>query len=138
MKLNTDCIRDVLLYLEENLRIDNRIYAGITLTTLQEKLSNYSSDDVFYTVDNLRQAGFIDCQFGKITDGNFRHCSIYNITYQGHQFLESIRPETIWKKTKSVISTVGVHALSFIENVAHDVAVETSKQAISVMFKQNP
>lgn len=137
MKLNTDCIRDTLLYLEESLEIDNRNFTSITLTTLQEKLSKYSAEDVFYTIYNLSEARFVDCKWGVITSENFRHCDISNITYRGHQFLESVRPETIWQKTKTVASKVGVHTLEFIESVAREVAVELAKQAFSP-FPSNP
>ena len=131
MKLNTDCIRDVLLYLEENLKIENRNFVSITLSTLQEDLSKYPAEDVFYTIYNLSEARFVDCKWGVITNENYRHCDISNITYRGHQFLESVRPETIWQKTKTVASKVGVHTLEFIESVARDVAVELAKQAFS-------
>ena len=39
MKLNYDCIRDVLLYLEENLELNNSIY-------LENIKLDYSSDDI--------------------------------------------------------------------------------------------
>lgn len=60
------------------------------------------------------------------------------MTHRGHQFYESIRPEPIWNKTKSIISKVGVHTLDFIEGVAHDVAVESAKQATAIMMTQKP
>lgn len=131
LKLNTDCIRDVLLYLEENLKIDNRNFVSITLSTLQENLSKYPSDDVFYTIYNLSEARFIDCKWGIITDENYRHCDISNITYRGHKFLETVRPETIWQKTKTIVSKVGVHTLDFIEDIAKEVAIELAKQAFT-------
>lgn len=129
LKLNTDCIRDVLLYLEKNLKIENRNFVSITLSALQENLSKYSAEDVFYTIYNLSEARFVDCKWGVITSENYRHCDISNITYRGHQFLESVRPETIWEKTKTVASKVGVHTLEFIESVAREIAVELAKQA---------
>ena len=63
-------------------------------------------------------------------------CQIENITYLGHQFLETVRPEPIWNKTKSVVSKVGVHTLGFIEGVAHDIAVESAKQAVTITMTQ--
>ena len=58
MKLNPDCIRDVLLYLEENLKISEREFLPITLYTLEEELTKYSKEDIFYSVYNLRQIRF--------------------------------------------------------------------------------
>lgn len=34
MKLNPDCMRDILLYLEENLEIQNNSFSSISLDTL--------------------------------------------------------------------------------------------------------
>lgn len=132
MKLNPDCIRDVLLYLEENLKISEREFLPITLVTLEEELTQYPKEDVFYSVYNLRQIGFIEGTFKDTITGKMQYCNIENITYAGHQFLATVKSETIWRKTKSVVSKVGVHTLGFIEGVAHDMAVESAKQAVTI------
>lgn len=44
-------------------------------------------------------------------------CEINNITWDGHQFLNTIRPKTVWEATKDGASKLGVmsmHALSSI------------------------
>lgn len=139
MKLNPDCIRDVLLYLEENLKIkDGKIFIPITLKTLQEELTNYSSEDVFYSVYNLHQIRFIEGKINDVHNMKMMFCDIENITYAGHQFLSNIRPQPIWEKTKSIVSKIGNHTLGFIEGVAHDIAVESAKQAVTIMMTQNP
>ena len=136
MKLNPDCIRDVLLYLEENLIIENRTFIPINLKSLQEVILNYSEEDIFYSIYNLKQAKFIEGKFSDVKDNKMAICEIENITYLGHQFLETVRPEPIWNKTKSVVSKVGVHALGFIEGVAHDIAIESAKQAVTIAMTQ--
>ena len=66
MKLNPDCVRDVLLYLEENLEIKNASeFSEITLKQIKESLSQYTEDDVFYSVYNLYKINYIE---GKIND----------------------------------------------------------------------
>lgn len=60
MKLNPDCVRDVLLYLEENLEIKNASeFSEITLKQIKESLSQYTEDDVFYSVYNLYKINYI-------------------------------------------------------------------------------
>ena len=60
MKLNPDCIRDVLLYLEENLVIkDRNKLSVISLNQLKENLSQYDEDDIFYSVYNLYQIRYM-------------------------------------------------------------------------------
>jgi hypothetical protein len=55
---------------------------------------------------------------------------------KGHQFAETIKEPTVWEKTKSIANKVGNHTLRFLENLAHDVAVEIAKQTLSVMMRQ--
>ena len=41
-------------------------------------------------------------------------------------------------KTKSIINKVGNHTLEFVENVAHDVAVESAKELIKGTITGQP
>jgi hypothetical protein len=84
MKLNRDCIRDILLLLEERtpfdtLEVDETSYSGI-------KLSNRYFFNVFtYHLHLCEDAGFILMSNGVYT------YSINRLTYQGHEYLENIR-----------------------------------------------
>lgn len=132
MKINHDCIRDVLLYLEENLKIEGHVFIPITLKMLQDNLTDYSAEDVFYSVYNLHQIRFIEGRINNVSNMKMMFCEIENITYAGHRFLATVKPEPIWTKTKSIVTKIGVHTLDFIEGVAHDVAVESAKQAVTI------
>ncbi len=138
MKLNPDCIRDILLYLEENLKIENDSFSSISLNTLQNNLTQYSKEDIFYSVYNLREIHYIEGTFLGADNLKMYVCHIDNITYAGHQFLGTVRPETVWNQTKSIIKKVGIHTLGFIESVAHDVAVEMGKQAVITSMGGSP
>ena len=130
MKLNPDCIRDILLFLEENLEIKDGSFTAVSLQTLEDSLTAYSKEDIFYSVYNLREIHYIEGRFMGADNLKMYVCHIENITYAGHQFLDSVRPETVWNQTKSIIKKMGIHTLEFIESVAHDVAVESAKQAV--------
>lgn len=125
MKLNPDCIRDVLLYLEENLTYKNNsismehkeIPIAIVVSNVSEN-NKHSSEDVQYSIEKLFEINYIkikNISYDKnkyIVSGN-----IYDITYEGHNFLNNIRPKNIWEATKSGASKLGlmsVHALSTI------------------------
>lgn len=118
MKLNPDCIRDVLLYLEENLIIENdNEFSQINLYQLQSALNQYDKDDIFYTVYNLVQIRYIEGDFQHITNKKLFYCKIENITYNGHQFLNTIRPKSIWDATKLKAKQIGgmsIQSLSMI------------------------
>ena len=130
MKLNPDCIRDILLFLEENLEIKDGSFTWVSLQTLEDSLTAYSKEDIFYSVYNLREINYIEGYFMGADNLKMYVCHIENITYAGHQFLDSVRPETVWNQTKSIIKKMGIHTLEFIESVAHDVVVESAKQAV--------
>ncbi len=126
MKLNPDCIRDVLLYLEEHLTYNHdREYGiehkSITLTTIVKQVHkdhNYEPDDIKYSIEKLLEIEYIVSD--KMTTGNNKSiisCSISDISYDGHQFLNTIRPDTVWQATKKGASKLGImsmHALSSI------------------------
>ena len=142
MKMNEDCIRDILKYLVENLsiKIENNKggFNDITMLGIIKEFDNkYTKEDIWYSVYNLSQDRFIDTNdIRKQSMVGFALVEIYNVTHRGHQFYETIQPQPLWDKTKSVISKVGVHTLGFIESVAHDVAVESAKQAVTIVMTQ--
>lgn len=143
--MNEDCTRDILTYLVENLtiQIDEKHNKGgfnsISMLGIFKKFENeYAKEDIWYSVYNLSQDRFIETNdIRKQSVVGFAYVEIYNVTHRGHQFYETIQPENIWNKTKSVIANVGVHTLGFVESVAHDVAVESAKQAVTITMMQN-
>lgn len=123
MKLNPDCVRDTLLFLEDQLAINckNNTFEFITLNELTEQMAksyNYSEEDIWYTVYNLRQIHFIDGKFSDSGNHKMIVCNIENITWNGHQFLETIRPNTIWEATKNKAKQIGGMSLSGLSMVS--------------------
>lgn len=145
MIINENCIRDILKYLVENLNITiekhNRFtYNNISVYKLIEELNylKYTKEDIIYSVNILASLSFIEGE--KLSDKvnvPYAFQTINNVTYRGQKFYESIKPEPIWNKTKSIVSKVGVHTIEFIEGIAHDVIVESAKEATSIVLNKN-
>lgn len=123
MVLNPDCIRDTLLYLEETLTINckEKNFNAITLHQLTkemiDKYNKYTEDDIWYTIYNLKEIHFIEGRINDAGKHKMMFCDIENITWNGHQFLNTIRPETIWEATKSKAKQIGgmsLHGLSMV------------------------
>lgn len=111
MKLNQNCIRDLLLYLESNLSYKS----DININTL--KLDNYSKEDLMYTADKLIEANYINAHICWNMESS--HVIIVSsITYQGHQFLDSIRDDSIWKETKTKASKIASISLPILQELA--------------------
>ena len=111
MVLKHDCIRDTMLYLEEHM---NRLgcYSSHDI-----ELANYSQDDIDYTVEKLEEAGYLKIN-SRFMDGSIL---IQCITYNGHQFLDDIRDNKVWSKTKSILSNFSSTSINMVQNVATQV-----------------
>lgn len=126
MKLNQDCVRDFLLYLEETLTLEN--YLNINCYTNDSLLPNYSIDDIRYTTLKLIEAGYIDAKTRKFLDTQIPEIRICSITYQGHLFLDNIRDDKVYSKTKSILST--------LKSVSIEVFSETASKVITSLISK--
>lgn len=109
MKLIHDCVRDVMLYVEENL-IDDKI---MDIQTIAKNLSTYSLADINYTCKKLDEAGYL------IVNPLSFDCNIVTeMTYNGHLFLDDIRDDGVWKAVKSKASKVAGVSLPILQQLA--------------------
>lgn len=119
MKLNTDCIRDILIAVEsldygEQWAIDD----------LMDKLPGYTEAELQYHCLQLIDAGFLDAITIQTLSSPLQICRIKDLTYSGHQFLADIRSDTTWNKTKQIAKNVGSESLHALKDIA--VGVVTS------------
>lgn len=132
MRLNPDCVRDVMLTLEEMLSIEIQEKDGrpesFFFKTLQiDSLvcimrEKYKSEDIVYSVVQLAEDGYIIAR----KDPSVRDWSdfvtlekILYITPKGHEFLASISDKNSWgEKIKPVLDKLGSLSLSIIETVS--------------------
>lgn len=122
MKLNHDCIRDLLLYIEENLNYDDEL----EINKLQ--LKSYSLEELLYTTEKLSQADYLTYYPLEIDD-EYSILLVDSITYKGHQFLDTVRDNQVWDKTKKV--------LSFLKSVSIEITSETASKVINHLIDRN-
>ncbi len=123
MKLNPECIRDIMFYLEENLTMNSDLEINeISIFDLPEKL-NYSIEEIANTLLVLDDANFIVC-YRNNGDDAIVALDIYRITYTGYQFLESIRPDSVWKKVQTISGNIGSFSLNVISQIATSVLTQ--------------
>lgn len=137
MKLDTNCVRDVLLAIEELQRVfvndDGDVEKeALWINDLYAALPGYGREVVFYTLYNLEQAGYIDLTVQWIS-GCVNMCAINHMTYEGHEFLESIRDSRQWTSVKKGLVAVRNYSLSAISSVAEGI----TNAAISSYLAQN-
>lgn len=148
MKLNPDCVRDVLLYLEENLTLIDDDYSvkiehkDISLTSIIEELTKdekYKVDEIKYSVEKLLGIGFISSKRINIgANKSIISCPISDITWDGHQFLNTIRPKTIWNATKEKAKQFGGMSIGTLSMLATELtkAVITHPNYINKIVEQ--
>ena len=109
MKLLHDCVRDVMLDVEDNLKDGD----SISSDDIYNRLNKYAQEDVDYTCKKLSEANYLNiipCITGEIL--------VTGISYSGHQFLDTIRDSNIWRETKSTVSKLASVSLPIIQQVA--------------------
>lgn len=133
MRLNPDCVRDTLLFLEENLRITPELeIKGLTLHKITEAL-DYTIEEVANTLIDLKDAGFITAQLD-MADRRIYRLSVSRITHDGYQFIETIRPKPVWERTKNILGQMG----SFTFETIKTIATQIIKSEISAYLEGNP
>lgn len=126
MKLNLDCMRDILLEMEK-LELNHRL----SFRDLSRKLPSYSQDVLQYNCAKLYEAHLADATAVNLNGLSTPYIAdLVDITFAGHQFLEKVRDDERFSKTKSIASALRDYSLSAICSIAEGV----SSAAISAYF----
>lgn len=117
MKLDRECVRHLLLAVE-SLKPKENVNSGNFMDF--EGMGEFDLPAVTYTAERLEEAGFVDIRFIRALGG--RNSFVINaLTWDGHQFLDNIRDDGIWKETKNITSKVGSASLTILTEVAASV-----------------
>lgn len=90
MTRDWDIIREILTKLEENSSPSNIL-----------QLSDFSSEQresISYHSELLIEAGLVDGKMIKSMGRDILEFFITRLTWNGHEFLDTIKNETVWKK----------------------------------------
>lgn len=123
MKLNPECIRDIMFYLEENLTMNSDLEINeISVFDLPEKL-NYSIEEIANTLLVLDDANFIVC-YRNNGDDAIVALDIYRITYTGYNFLKAYVLIQFGKKVQTISGNIGSFSLNVISQIATSVLTQ--------------
>jgi len=132
MKLNPSCVRDILLFIENNNSPDGTVqfvfedkYGTYELLhedecpeltkNIFEPFSNYSDDEIIYHLRQCEMSGLIgETHFVGNT------CEVEDLTPLGHEFLANIRSDGVWKR----IVDKGTASLPVLFELAKDLALK--------------
>ena len=118
MKLNYDCVRSVLLTVEKSKTIDEELNINpLTVETIFEQLPKYEDNEILYTIEKLKEAGYINAAL-HFAAGHFIDGAVSSITYSGHEYLDNIREPEVWRKVKAMLKNAGATTLPLISQAA--------------------
>lgn len=127
MKKDMDLIRTILLKIEE-VYIDTAIY--------DLEIDNYDNKTVAYHCKLLNNAGFISDYGAQFADDELWSFGVGSLTWEGHEFLDKIRDDTVWNKTKTTILDNGLPMiLDVVKNVSTTIISSMTEGAIRAINK---
>ena len=128
MKLNPNCVRDILLELEKL-----PYQHSCKIDTLSNALPTYDKDELSYTCLKLSEANYINISTVNAIGmpGPAIH-SINDITFYGHEFLNNIRSDSVWNNVKAVGSKVGASSISAFSQIATGVVTALIQHQLGI------
>lgn len=100
MRINYDCIREVLMCLEDIIVLDKDLeFNDVCLDEICAELPDYEKQDVAYSLLMLDEAEYIHANIIG-ADGGIVNILVSGITFEGHKYLDTVRSSPIWEETK--------------------------------------
>lgn len=122
MKRDLDLVRALLLRVEA---------ADGSLCETDFEFKNYSSKQVDYHLELLIEKGFLDGKVSRDWGRTIVNVQIHGVTWDGQDYLDTIRDDDLWKKIKKAIKAVtDTTTFEVTKQVATQVAI---KQILSQM-----
>lgn len=122
MKLNTDYIRELLLYIEKQLDYTDKdspepkthleMTKGEVVSS--DYFSTYNKQELSYALELLIKEKYVELAGNPKFDnvGNLIFAKIIGLSWQGHELLDNIRDDTIWNAVKKKASKFGGFSIS--------------------------
>lgn len=120
MRLNPDCIRDILLYIES--QTDSEI-DSVEFEELIDNLTDYDENTLHYHVNQISKSDLVDSVFYADDKPLF----ISDLSPEGHEFLANVKSNTNWNKTKEIAKNVGSSSINSLKEIAVSVISELIK-----------
>lgn len=89
MKRDMELIRKILFFLEER---------PVHKAETEISIEGYERDIIEYHMLLLAQAGLVDFESSKTKNGRIIRAYVLGLNWAGHEFLDAIRTEKVWRK----------------------------------------
>ena len=95
---------------------------------MYEKLSSYTRDEIDYHERQLELSGFF-IGIQRVLRGSYY---IQDLSPAGHQFVNEIRDNKTWSKTKEIATKVGNFSIDALMTVASNVASDLLSRSLGL------
>lgn len=126
MKLNPDCVRDILKAVEAVTDYDHTFWYDRNDQCV-DGLKSYSHEEILYHVRQCYSAGLIESWQPYEAGDSFQ---ISDLSPAGHEFLANIRNDSVWRKIKGVAVNTCGGSLRGIAQIAQAVMTEIIKNQL--------
>lgn len=103
MKRNWDTVRFLLTALEELPSTDD--YLSLGSFEHEDENAVYGTS---YHMELLIEAGLVQGKLHRVLGRGPVNFSASRLTWEGHEFLDAIRSDTVWNKTKETFASKGI------------------------------
>ena len=126
MKRDMDLIRKTMLRIEEE-------YVSTAIYDL--KVDGYTYDQVATHCKMLYEAGLLSDYKAQYAGNKIYMFGVGNLTWEGYDFLEKIRDDSIWKKVKDTAKEHGVPLLiDTVKQISSAIISATTQGAIKAIM----
>jgi hypothetical protein len=102
MKRNWDTVREILVMLEEKKNHKEPIQS--------ENFSEDRLEEISYHMELVLEAGLVEGEMIRVMLPGPTPFMVFRLTWSGHEFLDSIRNDTLWNKIKTKVAEAGLNA----------------------------
>jgi len=125
MKRDMDLVREILLAAEAS----EKLPLGWTDVEIEGR----SRAEISYHIALMDECNLLVAQ--DLSDSDGYHYAVKRLTWDGHEFLDTIRDPEIWGKTKEGVKSVGSASLEFTWEMAKAYAKHLANERLGLELR---
>lgn len=122
-----DLVRVILLKIEEE-------HAGVGLANLE--VEGYDRATIAYHCQLLEEAGLVSSCIERYADDSVFFFSVGGLTWEGADYLDKVRDDSVWAKTKNLAAEKGVPlVVETVKTISSAVVSSLAEGVASALLK---
>lgn len=127
MKRDMDLVREILIEIEKS-------YVSTSICNLH--IDGYDMETIAYHCKILHEAGLVSEYKPIYVDDRLVTFFVGSLTWEGNDYLDKIRDNTIWKKTKDIIKDKGLPLVfETIKTISTTIITATTEGVVNSILK---